>query len=117
VDTALGTRLPLTIFTYFHFHRISGDNKYGHGGCSATVLNPNQMMVIGGWFPDPGAIDCDSYLTQGQHGMYLGNNSGKTDNAIWAKYDPTMTSYAVPDAVVSVIGGGYGSPQWLHLER
>jgi hypothetical protein len=93
-----------------------GDNKYGHGGCTATVMNPNQMMVIGGWFPDPSASNCDSYLTQGQHGMYLGNNSGKADNAIWAKYDPMMNSYAVPDAVVSAIGGGYGPPLWLHLE-
>jgi hypothetical protein len=66
-------------------------------------------MVIGGWFPNSTFTDCDSADTQGQHNMVLGGNSGKQDNAIWDKYDPKLSSYAVPTMVVSAIGGGYGT--------
>lgn len=74
----------------------------GHGGCTANVVNRDQMIVIGGWFPMQS--DCDSPDTQGLHNMILGNNTAK--GTMWDQYDAKLSKYAVPAAVVSAIGGG-----------
>src|SRR5437016_5441715 len=44
----------------------------GHGGCSANVINRDQMLVIGGWFPS--TDKCDVEGAQGQHNLVLGYN-------------------------------------------
>jgi hypothetical protein len=69
-------------------------------------MNPDQMMVIGGWFPNASFVDCDAPVAQGQHNMILGSNTGKEENAIWDKYDPKLSTYVVPKEVIAVIGGG-----------
>jgi hypothetical protein len=101
--------LSLPSFKWIKGYPLGGpvSNQFGHGGCSATVINPDQMIVIGGWFPNSTFTDCDSPDSQGQHNMILGNNTGKQENGIWDKYDPKLSSYAVPTMVVSAIGGGY----------
>lgn len=76
----------------------------GHGGCSANVVNHDQMIIIGGWFGQQGAPQCDSPDTQGLHNMILGNNTAK--GAIWDQYDPKLSKYEVPAAIISAIGGG-----------
>ncbi|KAH8730040.1 hypothetical protein GQ44DRAFT_816576 [Phaeosphaeriaceae sp. PMI808] len=100
--------LSLPSFKWVKGYPLGGtdSNQFGHGGCSANVMNKNQMMVIGGWFPNPTFGDCDAPDAQGQHNMVMGNNSGKAENGIWDKYDPKLTTYAVPSLVVAVIGGG-----------
>jgi hypothetical protein len=103
--------LSLPSFKWIKGYPLDGSDTSlnGHGGCSANVVNPDQMVVIGGWFPNSTSGACDGPDTQGQHNMILGNNSGKADsgNGIWDKYDPKLTTYVVPDLVVSAIGGGY----------
>lgn len=82
-----------------------GDNytsKIGHGGCSANVINRDQMIVMGGWFTN--TDDCDSPTLYGQHNMNLGINGA--EKAIWDKYDPKLSTYFVPTPVISVVGGG-----------
>jgi hypothetical protein len=64
------------------------------------------MMVIGGWFPNTTFGDCDARDAQGQHNMVMGNNTDKVENGLWDKYDPKLSTYAVPTLVVSAIGGG-----------
>ncbi|KAH7345963.1 hypothetical protein BKA66DRAFT_325438 [Pyrenochaeta sp. MPI-SDFR-AT-0127] len=76
----------------------------GHGGCSANVVRRNQMLVIGGWFPDLTHTDCDAPKAQGQHNMIMGNNTER--QFMWDDFDAELTTYAVPPVVVSVIGGG-----------
>lgn len=76
----------------------------GHGGCSANVVNRDQMIIIGGWFGQQGAPPCDSPDTQGLHNMILGNNTDK--RALWDQYDPKLSKYEVPAVVVAAIGGG-----------
>jgi hypothetical protein len=99
--------LSLPSFKWVKGYPLGGDtNQFGHGGCSATVMNPDQMMVIGGWFPNASFVDCDAPAAQGQHNMILGNNTGKEENGIWDKYDPKLSTYVVPTAVLAVIGGG-----------
>jgi hypothetical protein len=99
--------LSLPSFKWVKGYPLGGDtNQFGHGGCSATVMNPDQMMVIGGWFPNTSFVDCDAPAAQGQHNMILGNNTGKEENGIWDKYDPKLSTYVVPTAVIAAIGGG-----------
>lgn len=74
----------------------------GHGGCSANVINRDQMLVIGGWFPS--YDKCDSEGSQGQHNMVLGYNGG--ENKLWDKFDPQLSNYVVPTPIVTAIGGG-----------
>lgn len=75
---------------------------YPHGGCTANVINRDQMLVIGGWFT--ASDQCDSENSQGQHNMNLGYNGPK--NTLWDKYDPSVSKYFVPTPVISAIGGG-----------
>jgi hypothetical protein len=105
--------LSLPSFTWVKGYPLGGgdSNQFGHGGCSANVVNSNEMMIIGGWYSNTTFGDCDQPDAQGQHNMVLGNNTGKIDNGIWDKYDPKATAYAVPALVVAAIGGGYASMQ------
>jgi hypothetical protein len=77
--------------------------KFGHGGCSANVINKDQLIVIGGWFPDS-AEQCDSPSGWGQHNMNLGYNGPA--GALWDKYDPKLSTYFVPTPIIKAIGGG-----------
>ncbi|KAF2872482.1 hypothetical protein BDV95DRAFT_385660 [Massariosphaeria phaeospora] len=75
---------------------------YPHGGCSANVINKDQMLIIGGWFTTND--ECDSADVWGQHNMNMGYNGPA--KAIWDKYDPKISTYFVPTPVISVVGGG-----------
>jgi hypothetical protein len=97
--------LSLPSFTWIKAYGDS--NQFGHGGCSANVVNSDQMMIIGGWYPNSSFVDCDQPDAQGQHNMILGNNTGKKENGIWDKYDLKVTNYDVPTLVIAAIGGGY----------
>ncbi|KAH7125724.1 hypothetical protein B0J11DRAFT_312729 [Dendryphion nanum] len=75
---------------------------FGHGGCSANVVRRDQMLIIGGWFPE--SNNCDAENGQGQHNMNLGFNGPQS--SLWDKYDPRISKYFVPTPVLSVVGGG-----------
>lgn len=77
-------------------------SEFGHGGCSANVINRDQMLIIGGWFPE--TDQCDAPNAWGQHNANLGYNG--QGNTLWDKYDPNISTYFVPTPVISVIGGG-----------
>ncbi|XPS77663.1 hypothetical protein M3J09_009690 [Ascochyta lentis] len=95
--------LSIPSFTWIKaFPTDNSTGEYPHGGCSANVVTRDQMLIIGGWFPD--SDQCDSPQIQGQHLMNLGFNGEK--KALWDKYDPTLSTYLVPTPVVSAIGGG-----------
>ncbi|KAF2625397.1 hypothetical protein BU25DRAFT_372530 [Macroventuria anomochaeta] len=95
--------LSLPSFTWIKaFPTDNSTGAYPHGGCSANVVTRDQMIIIGGWFPE--SDQCDSPQVQGQHGMNLGYNGEK--KALWDKYDPKLSTYFVPTPVISAIGGG-----------
>jgi hypothetical protein len=94
--------LSLPSFTWVKAWPTDKTQAYPHGGCSANVINRDQMIIIGGWFPD--SDQCDSPNSQGQHNMNLGYNG--PSNTLWDKYDPSVSMYFVPTPVVSAIGGG-----------
>lgn len=101
--------LSLPSFTWIKAYPLDGNiqnpDPAGHGGCSANVINKDQMLVIGGWFPDPTHGDCDASDVQGQHNMVLGFNGA--ENKLWDLYNQSLSSYVVPAVVTSAIGGGY----------
>jgi hypothetical protein len=94
--------LSLPSFTWIKAWPTDATQAYPHGGCSANVVNKDQMIVMGGWFTD--SDQCDSQASQGQHNMNLGYNG--PSNVLWDKYDPKVSKYFVPTPVVSAIGGG-----------
>ncbi|UPX17203.1 uncharacterized protein EKO05_0007572 [Ascochyta rabiei] len=95
--------LTIPSFTWIKvFPTANNTAEYPHGGCSANVVTRDQMLIIGGWFPE--SDQCDSPQIQGQHLMNLGFNGEK--QALWDKYDPSLSTYSVPTPVISAIGGG-----------
>lgn len=77
-------------------------SEFGHGGCSANVVNKDQMIIIGGWFPDNDG--CDGPSGWGQHNMNMGYNG--PEKTLWDRYNPQVSAYFVPTPVLSVVGGG-----------
>lgn len=104
--------LSIPSFTWVKAYPLDGSDAVpdpaGHGGCSANVIRRDQMLVIGGWFPDPTHTDCDAPNSQGQHNMIMGNNTER--KFMWDDFDPELSTYEVPPAVISAIGGGYAFP-------
>ncbi|KAF2794341.1 hypothetical protein K505DRAFT_28250 [Melanomma pulvis-pyrius CBS 109.77] len=95
--------LSLPTFTWIKsFPTNNTSTPYGHGACSGDVINRDQMLIIGGWFPSTDA--CDAPSGWGQHNMNLGYNG--PSNTLWDKYDPKVSTYFVPTPVIAVVGGG-----------
>ncbi|KNG52324.1 galactose oxidase kelch beta-propeller [Stemphylium lycopersici] len=97
--------LSIPSFTWIKVFPLDGSDstpsEFGHGGCSANVINRAQMLVIGGWFP---IYDkCDVPEGQGQHNMVLGYNGG--DAKLWDKFQPKLDDYVVPSPIIAAIGG------------
>lgn len=59
------------------------------------------MLVIGGTFP--GDTDCDAADVTGTHNLDLGEQN--FDKAKWHAFQPNLTSYIVPGAIISKVGG------------
>ncbi|KAF2266706.1 hypothetical protein CC78DRAFT_123705 [Lojkania enalia] len=107
VDNATGFDdayiLSMPSFTWIRAWPI-GDTaaEFPHGGCSANVIQRDQMLIIGGWFTT--SDQCDSPNSWGQHNMNLGYNGAA--RSLWDKYNPEISAYFVPSPVISVVGGG-----------
>lgn len=69
---------------------------------SCNVINNAQMLVIGGRaMNDTTGCDADGVL--GQHNMVLGKDN--PEKAIWARFQPNLTTYTLPTDIVTVVGG------------
>lgn len=86
--------LSIPSFTWVKMWEGSGAGN-PHNTLTCNVVNSGQMIVIGGTFPTND--NCDSPPTWGTHNLDLGQG--------WQPYAPNITSYSVPDVVVSAIGG------------
>lgn len=69
---------------------------------SCNVVNKAQMLIIGGTFPL--TQDCDASPQFGTHNLVLGQQSDPGANP-WELFSPNLTTYAVPDIVLSIVGG------------
>lgn len=70
---------------------------------SCNVVNNAQMLVIGGTYSNDTTYMCDVEVVGGQHNMNFGEDNKAT--AIWAEYQPALTTYVVPTFITSAVGG------------
>ncbi|KAH7118465.1 hypothetical protein EDB81DRAFT_892077 [Dactylonectria macrodidyma] len=70
---------------------------------SCNVVDNAQMLVIGGSYSNDSTYMCDVDAVWGTHNMDLGEQN--PDNAIWAQYQPNLTTYAVPTDILTAVGG------------
>lgn len=103
------SQLTLTIvtiptFTWIKLYPNDGNvtGQYPHHSLSCNVVNKGQMLVIGGTFPL--SDECDAAPQWGAHNLVLGQQSDPDANP-WQLYSPNLTTYAVPDEIISVVGG------------
>lgn len=76
--------------------------EFPHHSLSCNVVSQGQMLIIGGSFPL--SSTCDVPAQFGTHNLDLGQQN--PEKAWWQLFRPNLTTYAVPDAVVGVVGGG-----------
>uniref|UniRef100_L2G7B2 Cell wall anchored protein n=1 Tax=Colletotrichum fructicola (strain Nara gc5) TaxID=1213859 RepID=L2G7B2_COLFN len=70
---------------------------------SCNVVDNSQMIVIGGSYSNDTTDKCDADNVWGTHNMNLGQDND--ENAIWLRYLPRLTTYAVPTDIVTAVGG------------
>lgn len=70
---------------------------------SCNVVNNAQMLVIGGTYSNDSTYMCDADAVWGTHNMNLGKQNA--EDAIWAAYQPNLTTYLVPVDILTAVGG------------
>jgi hypothetical protein len=93
--------LTLPTFEWIKWYPDAPGASAPHGLLTCNVIDNAQMIVMGGNFTN--STDCDVPKVGAQHNLNLGQVDA--DNAKWYQYLPNLTSYAVPPALVSVVGG------------
>jgi hypothetical protein len=78
------------------------DDPRPHHSLTCDVVANSQMIIMGGTFPNH-TTECDVPTIYGQHGLDLGKTN--KEKAKWARFDPNVTMYKIPDEIVTVIGG------------
>lgn len=98
------TTVTIPTFTWIKLYPNDGNvtGQYPHHSLSCNVVNKGQMLVIGGTFPL--TDDCDAAPQWGAHNLVLGQQPHPDANP-WQLYSPNLTTYAVPDEIISVVGG------------
>ncbi|KAF2673245.1 hypothetical protein BT63DRAFT_151080 [Microthyrium microscopicum] len=98
--------LSIPSFTWIKWYPTAPGAAYPHHSLTCNVINGDQMIVMGGTFPN--ASTCDAPGVYGFHNMDLGKQN--PDNAKWYQFQNNKTSYQVPSEIVAVVGGdGSGS--------
>lgn len=98
--------LSIPSFEWIKMHPTDGNltGEYPHHSLSCNMVDNAQMLVIGGTFPS--SDRCDAPEQYGVHNIDLGQQN--PEKALWQIFVTNLTKYAVPDPVVSVIGGSAG---------
>ncbi|KAM0342387.1 hypothetical protein ACHAPU_009574 [Fusarium lateritium] len=81
----------------------NGTGAYPKSMMSCSVVDNAQMLVIGGTYLNATEDTCDVPTIQGAHNMNLGQQNA--DKAVWAQYQPNLTTYVVPTDIVTAVGG------------
>ena len=99
--------LSLPSFTWIKWWENPSSSARPHNMLSCNVVNKAQMLIVGGSFPKDQS-NCDSSPSWGTHNVDLNEPApGQASFNPWNTYQPNLTSYAVPSAIISVIGGSY----------
>lgn len=96
--------VTIPTFTWIKLYPNDGNvtGQYPHHSLSCNVVNKGQMLVIGGSFPL--SEECDAAPQWGTHNLVLGQQADADANP-WQLFSPNLTTYAVPDEIISVVGG------------
>lgn len=98
--------LTIPSFQWIKMYPTDGNatGTYPHHSLSCDIIDNAQMIVIGGTFP---SLDiCDAPTQHGVHNIDLGQQNHK--KAVWEIFAANLTNYAVPDVLISAIGGSAG---------
>jgi hypothetical protein len=93
--------LSIPTFTWTKWYPDQPGESYPHHSISCNVIAPDQMILIGGTFPN--STICDAPSVFGFHNMDMGKQN--SDNAKWVSFNNTKKTYKVPPEIVAVIGG------------
>lgn len=93
--------LSLPSFTWIKWWSNT-DSPKPHNMLSCNVVDGAQMLIVGGSFPKDQST-CDSVNSWGTHNLDL--NEPAANALPWNTYQPNLTTYAVPSAIISVVGG------------
>ena len=95
--------LSIPSFQWIKFTPTDGNytGQYPHNSLTCNMVSDAQMLIMGGTFPL--SEDCDAPNQWGTHGLDTTN-----DETPWQLYMPNLTTYSVPDLVVSAVGGSAG---------
>lgn len=97
--------LSLPSFTWIKWWENSSPRP--HNMLSCNVIDGAQMLIVGGSFPNDQS-QCDSLPSWGTHNVNLNEPAaGQSAFNPWNTYQPNLTTYALPSAIVSVVGGSY----------
>lgn len=98
------TIVTIPTFTWIKLYPNDGNvtGQYPHHSLTCNVVNKGQMLVIGGTFPL--SDECDAAPQWGAHNLVLGQQADPDANP-WQLHSPDLTTYAVPDEIISVVGG------------
>ncbi|CAD6450397.1 6d24870f-1839-4286-ab4a-165537742161 [Sclerotinia trifoliorum] len=93
--------LSLPSFTWIKWWENAPGDARPHNMLSCNVVDGAQMLIVGGSFPLDQST-CDSPNSWGTHNLNLNE---PVAGLPWNTYQPNLTSYAVPSAILSVVGG------------
>jgi len=96
--------LTLPAFEWIKWYPDAPGEKNPHGLLTCNVIDNAQMIVMGGNATTN--VNCDVPDYGGQHNLNLGQNN--PTNAKWYPYLTNLTSYSVPQDIISVAGGSSG---------
>jgi hypothetical protein len=96
--------LSIPTFTWIKLYPTdrNGTGDFPHHSMSCNVVSGAQMLIIGGTFPL--SQDCDSPEQWGTHNNDMGKQNDR--HSYWELFMPNKSSYAVPEEIVRVVGGG-----------
>ena len=96
--------VTIPTFTWIKLYPNDGNvtGQYPHHSLSCNVVNKGQMLIIGGSFPL--SDECDSAPQWGAHNLVLGQQADPDANP-WQLHSTNLTTYAVSDEIISVVGG------------
>ncbi|PWY89847.1 hypothetical protein BO70DRAFT_426286 [Aspergillus heteromorphus CBS 117.55] len=93
--------LSLPSFTWIKWYPTTPGADYPHHSMTCNVIDGAQMIIMGGTFPNSTA--CDIPTNYGMHNLDLGQQNSQ--KAKWFIFRPNITTYQVPSAIISAIGG------------
>ncbi|AEO69243.1 uncharacterized protein THITE_44329, partial [Thermothielavioides terrestris NRRL 8126] len=98
--------LTIPSFQWVKMYPTDGNltGEYPHHSLTCNIVDKAQMVIIGGTFPTSDM--CDVPEQYGFHNADLGEQN--REKALWQIYVTNLTEYAVPDPIVSAIGGSAG---------